>query len=231
MVDWPNEFDKFEGSKLFADVLFGTQKRMMIPDGHCQAGIPGQKIGLPGRFGTACTLLSIALVGFLFVFTGAAGESSTDTQSKSKFLLNFAEFTEWPASAFASENEPLIIGILGRDPFGKPLDKLAENEILKGRHVRVMRYRKVEEIKACHILYISKSEEPRLDRILRALKGKPVLTVSEMENSAIRGVMIRMRTENERIRLEINLESAKAAGLTLKSKLLRLGEIVEPAKK
>jgi len=78
-------------------------------------------------------------------------------------------------------------------------------------------------------LYISKSEAPRLDRILRGLKEKLVLTVSEIENSAKRGVMIEMKSENGKIHLAINLESAKAAHLTLKSKLLRLGEIVEPA--
>jgi hypothetical protein len=167
----------------------------------------------------------------IHISAAPAGESSADAENKSKFLLNFAEFTDWPETAFANEQTPLTIAILGHDPFGKDLDKLAENDVLKGRSVVVRRHRKVEEIKTCHILYVSESEKSRMDRILRALKGKPVLTVSEIENAAVRGVMIQMKTENDKIRLAINLESSKAAHLTLKSKLLRLGEIVEPTKK
>jgi hypothetical protein len=176
------------------------------------------------------TLTSFVLFGLMLISSAAGSDSAPNNQTKSKFLTNFAEFTEWPETAFTNEAEPLLIGIPGRNPFGKELEKLADG-VVKGRHMRVLRFRKVEEIKTCHILYISKSEEPRLDRILRELKERPVLTVSEIENSAKRGVMIEMKTENGKIRLAINLECAKAAHLTLKSKLLRLGEIVESGNK
>jgi YfiR/HmsC-like len=171
------------------------------------------------------------LVGLTVISRAAAGEPAPESQTKSSFLINFAEFTEWPESVFANEKGRLIIGILGSDPFGKYLDRLVENDVLKGRSVRVLRYRKVEEIKTCHNLYVSKSEGRRLNRIVRALKERPVLIVSDIENSVARGVMIEMRTESRKIKLAINLESAKAAHLTLSSKLLRLGEIVEPAGK
>ena len=42
--------------------------------------------------------------------------------------------------------------------------------------------------------------------------------------------MIRLITEQNRIRLRINLEEARAAGLTLSSKLLRPAEIVTTRK-
>jgi hypothetical protein len=180
--------------------------------------------------GTAQLILAI-FVAFGVIAAAEAGELSQDRQTKAGFIVNFAEFTEWPATAFANEKAPLNIGILGTDPFGKYLEKLVENDELKGRRARVLRYRKVEEIKTCHILYVSESEGPRLGRILRALKERPVLIVSEIENSVMRGVMIEMRTFDRRVHLAINLESAKAAHLTLSSKLLRLGEIVEPPKK
>src|ERR1051326_63931 len=175
--------------------------------------------------------LCIALAGFIILAGAIAGEPAEDLETKARFLVNFAQFTEWPSTAFASNKAPLIIGILGADPFGKHLDKLAQNELVRGHHVRISRYRKVEEIKTCHILYISESEGPRLDRIIRTMKEKPVLTVSEIENSETRGVLIRMGTENKKISLAINPRSAKAAHLTLKSKLLRLGQIVEAEKK
>lgn len=171
------------------------------------------------------------IAGFTITAEAATNDSSRDYQAKSRFLINFAQFTEWPPAAFPDEKAPLIIGLLGADPFGQSLDKLVENELVRGHRLHVLRYRRVEEIKSCHILYIAESEESRLDDIVRSLKEKPVLTVSEIENSVMRGVIIRMRTENKKVCLAINLESAKAANLVLKSKLLRLGQIVQPEKK
>jgi hypothetical protein len=89
----------------------------------------------------------------------------------------------------------------------------------------------VEEIQNCHILYISQSEASELDHVLEFLKGKPVLTVSDIEGSAPRGVMIRFVTEKNKIRLRINLETARAANLTLSSKVLRAAEIVSTTTK
>lgn len=176
-------------------------------------------------------LVCVLLAGLIIISPAIAEEQSHDSQSQARFLINFAEFTKWPASAFANEHEPLTIGILGKNSLRRELEKLAENQVLRGRHVRISHFRKVEEINVCHILYISESEERRLERILRAVSERPLLTVSEIKNGAERGVMIEMKRESKKIRLAINLESAKAAHLTLKSKLLRLGEIVEPVKK
>lgn len=176
-------------------------------------------------------LLWAILGPLLGVAAAIGGEPAEEIETRSRFIVNFAQFTEWPSTAFASDKAPLIIGILGVDPFGNYLDKLVENEAVRGHHLRVLRYRKVEEIKTCHILYISESEEPRLDHIVRAMSEKPVLTISETENSVAHGVMLRMMTEDKKVHLAINLKAAKAAHLTLKSKLLRLGQIVEPKTK
>jgi len=205
---------------------------MTITARDCHADAWRRKITGKAQSWVAASRGWILIAGMLLAgFLALAGEPLAEAQSKAKFLVNFAEFTEWPQGAFSDNNELLKIGILGRDPFGKDIDELAESDLLKGRRAHILRSRKVEELKSCHILYVSQSEESRLERILRVLRGKPVLTVSEIEDSANRGVMIQMKTEDEKLRLVINLESAKAANLTLKSKLLRLGEIIEPPKK
>ena len=155
-------------------------------------------------------------------------QTSREYQVKSVFLFNFAQFTEWPPKAFPDPKGPFIIGLLGTDPFGKSLEDTVRDERARGRRIEIRHYRKVEEIKTCHILYISQSETARLGHILAVLKGKPVLTVSDIENAAIRGVMIRFITEHNRIRLRVNPEAVKAARLQLSSKLLRAAEIVGP---
>ena len=145
---------------------------------------------------------------------------------KAVFLLNFAQFTDWPTNAFGQPDSPLVIGVLGDDPFGALLDDAVRGETVNGRKFVVERYRRVEDMKACHILFISQSEIKRLDKIVENLKGKPILTVSEIDGSAYRGVCVRFITENNKIHLRINTDALQEAQLTMSSKLLRVAELV-----
>jgi hypothetical protein len=157
----------------------------------------------------------------------ACGQTvSREYPLKAVFLLNFAQFTDWPTNAFDAPASPFVIGILGNDPFGNLLDDAVRNEQVNGRKFVVERYQREEDIGTCHILFISQSETKRLDKIVAALKDKPILTVSDIDGSAYRGVCVRFITENNKIRLRINVDSLKAANLTMSSKLLRVAEII-----
>ena len=145
---------------------------------------------------------------------------------KAVFLLNFAQFTDWPTNAFDAPDSPFVIGVLGDDPFGALLDDAVRDEMVNGRKFIVERYHHVEDIKICHILFISQSETRRLDKIVADLKRKSILTVSDIDDSAYRGVCVRFITENNKIRLRINTDSVKEANLTMSSKLLRVAEII-----
>ena len=168
---------------------------------------------------------------WLMLFCLGLSESRGQTISheyplKAVFLFNFAQFTGWPTNAFEKADSPLVIGVLGDDPFGALLDDAVRGEIVNGRKFVVERYRRVEDIQTCHILFISQSEARRLDKIVSALKAKPVLTVSEIADSASNGVCVRFMTENNKIHLRINMDSLQAARLTVSSKLLRVAELV-----
>jgi hypothetical protein len=151
-------------------------------------------------------------------------------QVKAVFLFNFAQFVDWPPNAFPEAQTPLVIGVLGEDPFGVYLDETVHGEKVNNRPLVVQRYHRVEEIKTCHVLFISRSETERLEPIVASLKGRNVLTVGDAVGFAQHGGMIRFVTEKNKIRLRINLEAAKAASLTISSKLLRPAEIVAPGK-
>ncbi len=160
------------------------------------------------------------------ISVSAQTEQSREYEIKAVFLFNFSQFVEWPPAAFAGADAPLVIGVLGQDPFGAQLDETVRDEKVGHRSILIRRFRKVEEIDICHILFISSSETGRLDQIMEQLGERSVLTVSDGEGFALRGVMIRFVTERKKIRLRINLLAAQSAGLTLSSKLLRPAEIV-----
>lgn len=170
--------------------------------------------------------LLLAALGLLLVPPSPAQTTSREYQIKAVFLFNFAQFVEWPPDAFPDAQAPLIIGVLGEDPFGSVLDDTVRGEKIGSHSLLVQRYKRPEDIAACHILFLSQSESSRLEAIVALLRGRSLLTVSDTAGAARRGVMVGFATENKRIRLQINLEAARAADLVLSSKLLRPADIV-----
>jgi hypothetical protein len=152
---------------------------------------------------------------------------SREYQVKAVFLFNFAQFVEWPPASFANAGDPIVVGVLGNDPFGSMLDEAVRGEEAQGRRIVVRRFNDVEAASHAQILFISSKEASRLPQILAALDHKPVLTVGESEGFAVSGGMIRFTMDRGRIRLRINVDVARRANLRLSSKLLRPAEIVE----
>jgi hypothetical protein len=175
-------------------------------------------------------LRQLAVLGMgLMLLAGDASAALSEHRLKAVFLFNFTRFIEWPASAFAAADAPFVIGVFGRDPFGSDLDDVARGEMVDGRRLLVRRVQTVQDAAACQMLFIPQSEQASLDEILAALARSNTLTVSDLDGSAQRGAMIRLITDHDRIRLRINVDAARAAGLTISSKLLRASEIVSAA--
>jgi hypothetical protein len=172
----------------------------------------------------------IWLAGFALLVSTAqslsAQSASKEYQVKAAFLYNFSQFTEWPANVFPESQSPLVIGVLGEDPFGGYLDELLRGQRVSNHPLVVRRFHQVEEIRTCHILFVSRSEANKLEQIFAYLKGRNILTVGDADKFAVRGGMIRFVTANNKIRFRINVAAAKAANLTISSKLLRAAEIV-----
>ena len=174
--------------------------------------------------GLGSLVVAMTLVGAHAGAAQAVRASASEVQAV--FLFNFAQFVDWPAEAFPDPQAPLVIGILGKDPFGSFLDETVRGEKVRGRAFKVDRYRRVEDVKDCQILFISRSEAKRLDGILAALKGRPILTVSNGDDFERPGGVIRFILDESKIRLSVDLEAAQVARLTFSSKLLRSAEIV-----
>jgi hypothetical protein len=172
----------------------------------------------------------LALVTGWLALAGTTGRAqpaaSPEYQVKALFLFNFAQFVEWPSQTLGADQTPLVIGVLGEDPFGKYLDDAVQGERIGSHPLVARRFRRVEDITACHILFISRSEAGRFAGMVPRLRALGVLTVADFDSFIRQGGMIGFVTVNNKIRLKINLVAAKAAGLTISSKLLRPALVV-----
>ncbi len=148
---------------------------------------------------------------------------------KAVLLYNFTRFVEWPLETFAQRDTPWVIGILGRDPFGRVLDNVVRPETFQNRRIVVERYRDVAAVRSCHILFVAASEKDNLPRILAALRGRPILIAGDYEGFALDGGMIGFKKNPVgKIELRINLPAIRESGLIVSAKLLRVAEVVMP---
>ena len=168
------------------------------------------------------TALCLGIVAVSFSAASVQSAQPGEYQVKAVFLFNFAQFVEWPPNVFPDANAPLVIGVLGHDPFGSYLDDTVRGERVNSRPLIVQRYRNAAEIKSCHVLFISRSESDQLDQLVANLKYRKILIVTDADGGK-GGVIIRFVNEGNRIRFKIDAQAAKAANLTISSKLLRLG--------
>lgn len=171
--------------------------------------------------------LSITAVSCFSPLQAATEEYSREYQLKAVCLVRFAQFVEWPARAFPKSTDPIVIGVLGVDPFGRNLDEAARVVgIVRNRPVVVRRFRGIGELGDCHMLFVSPSEEGSIGKIVDRFRGRPVLTVGETPGFAQQGGMITFTTIENKLRFRVNLPQAQEASLQISSKLLRWAEVM-----
>jgi hypothetical protein len=155
-----------------------------------------------------------------------AQEAAGSYRVKAAFLPNFARFVEWPASSFPESDSPLIIGVVGDDPFGGILEGFLRGTLANGHPIQLQRLSWSDSMNGCHVLFISSSEVRHLPAILQGVAGTSVLTISDIERFSLNGGMIELRMVGNRVRFDINLKVADDAHLKVSSKLIGVARAV-----
>jgi uncharacterized protein DUF4154 len=176
-----------------------------------------------------CLLSAMALGGHAEALDSS---DSSEYLIKAGFIYNFAKLVEWPTASFAQPDSPIVIGILGEDPFGATLDRIVADKKINGRGFAVKRVkwsRDFKDLRDCNILFVSSSEKEHIESVIDAMKGLPILTIGDAPGFAKRGGIINFMLEDNKVRFEVNVEAAKHADLTISSRLLTLARIVQQA--
>ena len=166
----------------------------------------------------------------LLAFPAAPGAESADQGAdeyrlKAQFLYNFITFTEWPAAAFPDPAGPLVVGILGEDPFRELIDNAMRGKAINGRPIQVRRIAAGQDGRGCQVLFISASEKRQIGKILEGLRGASTLTVADTEGFPRHGGIVNFFIEEKRLKFEVNVRAAGRAQLRLSSRMLQSAKI------
>ena len=188
----------------------------MIDQGHAQAPNAFMSLRPP-------SFLALILIWLLTIVGARAQDPQrAEYHIKAAFLFNFARFVEWPPAAFADAGSPIVIGILGENPFQDELEQTIRDKTLNNRPLVIKQFASLSESTNCQILFISTSEKKRLPEIFEAVRAASVLTVGETDRFIETGGMVNLVHEGSKIRFQINEPVAKNAGLKISSKMLSL---------
>lgn len=161
------------------------------------------------------------------VVAPAGDEAVPEFALKAAFLFNFARYTEWPEAAFADDDAPIVLGILGVDPFGDILDELLAGKEINDRQVVLKRYASLDKLERCHLLFVSRSMEKQWKDVHKRIQDWNVFTVADFGDFARDGGVARFFIQSLQVRFEINVDAAERAKLKISSQLLKLSVVVK----
>ncbi len=162
--------------------------------------------------------IRVALVVILTVASGfrpcEAQDVNREYQKKAQNIGKLIRYVDWPKDKLGP-GAPFVIGIFGNDEASDQIKEIIGGRRIKDRDVVVKHCATIQEISGCHVLFVSRSEEARLGKILGEVRGDPILTVGECDSFLKKGGIFNLRVILGEVQVEINERNAKRSNLQL----------------
>lgn len=160
---------------------------------------------------------------FLLAPHAVAQVQAPEPELKAAILANMLLFVDWPARSTQAADR-LRLCYLADSPVASALLQL-DGKLIKGRPLQVVR---IDAGKAadCHALYFSPGDDGALTTSAAGLRTSGVLLAGDSPGYLQRGVMLNLELVAGRVAFDIDLRSARQAGLAVSSKVLRLARRV-----
>jgi hypothetical protein len=175
-------------------------------------------------------LTRFALAAALAMLASQAAAQSEETaaeqQVKVAYLYKFGSYIEWPAEAFGSAEAAIVIGVLGADDLADDLARTVARRTVSGRPVAVKKLRRGGPYTGLHIVFVSRSESARLAEVVAAVRGQPVLVVSESDEGLEKGSMINFVLVEDKLRFDVSVGLAERGNIRISSRLLAVARKV-----
>jgi hypothetical protein len=155
---------------------------------------------------------------------------SVEYQIKADFVYTVAKFVEWPERAFAGPAAPLTFGIAGSEDVAEAIAQALRGKKVHNRPIRTVRITDLRRALECQIVYVSDPDPARMKALLDQIGTASILTVGEGGDFAGRGGILGLHLSDTLVQFEVNMRSAERAGITISSKILRLGQVVGGAR-
>ena len=125
------------------------------------------------------------------------------------------------AGSFRRRDGALVICLVGREGPGVALSGL-EGRQVQGRPIKVRLGVAADDVRGCHVVFVSETDERRALPVLRALSGQPILSVSDLDRFIDIGGAIGIVIIDNRLQFEVNRTALEQANIKASASLLKL---------
>lgn len=192
----------------------------------------------PRAFASRASALLLAGIGLAASLTAGAphppppasvgsADEAIEYKVKAASLFHFIDYTTWPKTAFERESSPIVLLVVGEDPFGKVLEETLRGKKSAGRDIRVARSKDLSDLPKAHMVFLARSHAKEIGKLMEGLAQTPVLVVGDTEGLAEHGALVNFFLENKRIRFEVNNDAVRRSGLTINPQMLKLARRVK----
>jgi hypothetical protein len=145
---------------------------------------------------------------------------------KSALICSFARFAQWPAAAAGTDTSVLRVMVLGDQDIQQAL-RAIDGQKIGSRRIRIEELPRSNDPTGASILFVAEAERDRWSKVQLAAANAPILTIGEMNGFLESGGIINLVRSEKKIRFYVNLDHARAAGMSLSSRILNLASGVE----
>lgn len=174
-------------------------------------------------------VIATILSSCLFPWEAMGQTPADEYEIKAEMLTNVFKLVDWPAAKAGSPSAPFVVGIIGSDDMGQALGKaiarMSAATTLAGHPIEIRKMSGADGIEQCHAVFVGGSDRKRVQAIIQAAHGQPILTIGESDKFASSGGMVGLVVTDDRIQVEVNLAAAQSSGLSISSRLLRIATI------
>lgn len=160
--------------------------------------------------------------------TAHAQDIDREYRLKAAYLYKFGTYVKWPKKAFRNADSPFVIGILGPNPVGEDLRKIASVKSIDGRPIQVRNWQQANQIRDCHILFMSRAVPNKTQQAtIKALSRRHILFVGETKDFLKNGGVVDFVVQQNRVRIYISQPAYKREKLDVSAHLLRIATVMK----
>jgi prepilin-type processing-associated H-X9-DG protein len=148
---------------------------------------------------------------------------------KAAFIYKFAAYVEWPSTAFADAESPIVIGVAGDDAMAAEVARITASRQIGGRPFTVRQVGDADSLNGLHILFVARADSARLGQFVKVLQSRPTLVVTDGDGARAHGSAINFLMVDGRVRFNIANDEAEKRGIKLSSRLLSVAQNVQGA--
>ena len=177
-----------------------------------------------------CLILILPWITMPRVTLSADPKNTAQHKVTALYLYNFLLFVDWPENA---PSDTIKLATYGAPQLYEALRPMS-GKTIKGKKLVVFSLTRPEALDdGCQVLFVGDTEPQAVRELLKEVNGKPVLTVSGMAGFVRLGGMVVFndpgdlrKDGKEQKRFIINLLAVRKSRLKIRSRLLRMSDIV-----